>query len=235
MNPRALLIPLLIVAIVLTAIFLPVEQLLMEIQYWAEENESSAMFIVGMVLVFGILLMLPMSLMLMLTGFLFGLAQGFAVAWLAGLLASTLAFLIGRSLARPWLERKIHRKTIFIAIDRAIKRKGFEVVLLTRLVMVLPYPATNYSLGLTDVSLRDFILGTNIGMIPPIILFVYLGTTVSDIAAIVSGELSLDRNEWVFGLLGLAAVIAIIAFIMHKAGVVLREELNRASRERLKT
>jgi uncharacterized membrane protein YdjX (TVP38/TMEM64 family) len=86
MNPRALLIPLLIVAIVLTAIFLPVEQLLMEIQYWVEENESSAMFIVGMVLVIGILLMLPMSLMLMLTGFLFGLAQGFAVAWLAGLL-----------------------------------------------------------------------------------------------------------------------------------------------------
>jgi uncharacterized membrane protein YdjX (TVP38/TMEM64 family) len=171
MNPRALLIPLLIVAIVLTAIFLPVEQLLMEIQHWAVTNESS----------------------------------------------------------------EIHRKTIFIAIDRAIKRKGFEVVLLTRLVMVLPYPATNYSLGLTDVSLRDFILGTNIGMIPPIILFVYLGTTVSDIAAIVSGELSLDRNEWVFGLLGLAAVIAIIAFIMHKAGVVLREELNRASRERLKT
>jgi uncharacterized membrane protein YdjX (TVP38/TMEM64 family) len=235
MNPRALLIPLLIVAIVLTAIFLPVEQLLMEIQHWAVTNESSAVYIVGTVLVIGILLMVPMSLMLMLAGFLFGLAKGFAVAWLAGLLASTLAFLIGRSFARAWLERKIHRKTIFIAIDRAIKRKGFSVVLLTRLVGVLPYPATNYSLGLTDVSLRDFILGTNIGMIPPIILFVYLGTTVSDIAAIVSGEVSLDRNEWVFGLLGLAAVIAIIAFIMHKAGVVLREELNRASRERLKT
>jgi len=101
--------------------------------------------------------------------------------------------------------------------------------------MVLPYPATNYSLGLTNVSLKDYMLGTNIGMTPPIFLFVYLGTTVSDIAAIVNGELSLDRNEWVFGILGLTTVIAIIAFIMHKAAAVLREELTRASKERLKT
>lgn len=222
-------------AIVLTALFLPVEQLLMLIQRWVESNESTAKLIVTALFAIGILLMLPASLMLMLTGFLFGLVQGFFVAWVAGLVASTLAFLIGRSFARPWLERKIHRKTIFIAIDRAIKRKGFEVVLLTRLVMVLPYPATNYFLGLTNVSLKDYVLGTNIGMTPPFFLFVYLGTTVSDIAAIVSGELSLERNEWVFGFLGLAAVIAIIAFIMHKAATVLREELTRASKERLKT
>ena len=67
-------------AIVLTALFLPVEQLLMLIQRWVESNESTAKLIVTALFAIGILLMLPASLMLMLTGFLFGLVQGFFVA-----------------------------------------------------------------------------------------------------------------------------------------------------------
>lgn len=223
----------LLAAVIITAIFLPVEQLLSGIQQWAEANPSNAQYIITAALVIGILLMLPASLMLMLAGFLFGLAKGFAAVWLAGLVASTLAFLLGRSIARPWVERKIQRKTIFIAIDRAIRRKGFLIVLLTRLVMVLPYTALNYSLGLTNVSLKDYLLGTNIGMIPPMFLFVYLGTTVSDIAGVMSGEITLQRNEWLIGALALLAVVAVVAFIIRKASTVLREELTEASAERL--
>ena len=94
------------------------------------------------------------------------------------------------------------------------------MVLLTRLVMVLPYPALNYTLGLTNVSLKDYVLGTNTGMVIPFFLFVYLGTTASNIAAIMSGQISLERNEWIAGLLGLVAVIAIVGLIIRKASAV---------------
>jgi len=225
----------LLAAVIITATLLPLEQLLSGIQQWTEVNPSDALYIVTAALVIGILLMLPASLMLMLAGFLFGLTKGLAAVWLAGLVASTLAFLLGRSIARPWVERKIQRKTIFIAIDRAIRRKGFLIVLLTRLVLVLPYPALNYSLGLTNVSLKDYLLGTNIGMLPPMFLFVYLGTTVSNIADIMSGEITLQRNEWLIGALALIAVVSVVAFIIRKASVVLREELTEASAERLES
>ncbi len=228
-NPRFLAFLFLLTAVVLAAVFLPVEQLLTKVQQWVETNESSAFLVVTLFITIGILLMLPASLMTMLAGFLFGLAQGFAVVWIAGFVASTLAFWIGRSIARPWVERKIRRNTSFIAIDRAIRRKGFLVVLLSRLVMVLPFPAMNYSLGLTNVSLKDYLLGTNIGMAPPIFLFIYLGTTVSNIAAIMTGEISLDRNEWIIGFMALAAVVVVIALIIRKAAAVLREELRNAS------
>ncbi len=228
-NLRLLAFLLLLTAVVLAAVFLPVEQLLTGIQQWVETNESSAFLVVTLFITIGILLMLPASLMTMLAGFLFGLAKGFAVVWIAVFAASILAFWIGRSIARPWVERKIRRNTSFIAIDRAIRRKGFLVVLLSRLVMVLPFPAMNYSLGLTNVSLKDYVLGTNIGMAPPIFLFVYLGTTVSNIAAIMTGEISLERNEWIFGFMALAAVVVVIALIIRKAAVVLREELRNAS------
>lgn len=223
--PRALLALILLLALVLSVIYLPVEQIVAEIQNWVDVNPSSAVYIITASVILGTLLLLPTSLMMMLTGFLFGLAQGFVVVWIASLVASTVAFWIGRSLARPWIERKIHRKTTFVAIDRAIQRKGFLVVLLTRLVMVLPYPALNYSLGLTSVSLRNYMLATNIGSVPPFFLFVYLGTTVSDIAAIINGDVRLEGTEMLVGLAALLVVIGLVLLIVRVAGKTLKEEL----------
>jgi uncharacterized membrane protein YdjX (TVP38/TMEM64 family) len=177
---------------------------------------------------FGIILLLPSSLLMMLAGFLFGLLQGFASVWIATLVASTIAFWIGRSVARPWIERKIRRKSTFVAIDRAIRRKGFFVVLLTRLVIVLPLPALSYTHGLTSVCLRDYMLGTNIGMVPSIFLFVFLGTTAGDLAAIISGEVSLQRDELIIGLAALAVVLIIVALIIRAASRALKEELASA-------
>ena len=223
--PRALLPLILLLALVLSVIYLPVEQIVAEIQNWVDVNPSSAVFIITASVILGTLLLLPTSLMMMLTGFLFGLAQGFVVVWIASLVASTVAFWIGRSLARPWIERKIYRKTTFVAIDRAIQRKGFLVVLLTRLVMVLPYPALNYSLGLTKVSLRDYLLATNIGSVPPFFLFVYLGTTVNDIAAIINGDVRLEGTEMLVGLAALLVVIGLVLLIVRVAGKTLKVEL----------
>lgn len=223
--PRTFLLAFLLLLLVLSAIFLPVEQIITAIQNWTEANQSSAVFVVTASIILGTLLLLPLSLMTMLAGFLFGLAQGFAVVLTANLIASTAAFWIGRSFARPWIERKIQRKTIFVAIDRAIQRKGFLVVLLTRLVMMLPYPGLNYSLGLTSVSLRDYVLGTNIGGLPAFFLFVYLGTTVNDITAIINGDVSLEGREMLIGMTALFVVICLVLLIVRVAGKILKEEL----------
>jgi uncharacterized membrane protein YdjX (TVP38/TMEM64 family) len=224
-SPRALLPPILLLVLILAAFFLPVEQIIRAIQDWAEANQSSAVFIVTASIIIGTLLLLPLSLMTMLAGFLFGLAQGFIVIFTASLVASTIAFWIGRTFARPWIERRIQRKATFQAIDRAIQRKGFLVVLLTRLVMVLPYPPLNYSLGLTNVSVRDFVLGTNIGSVPSLFLFVYLGTTVSNIAAIINGDVSLKETELLVALTALLVVIGLVLLIVRVAGKILKEEL----------
>jgi len=225
---RALLLALLLLALVLSAIFLPVEQLISGIQKWAVENASTAFVVVTAGIILGTLLLLPLSLMLGLAGFLFGLALGFASVWIAGLVASTAAFWIGRRVARPWIARRIQQKPVFIAIDRAVRRKGFLVVLLSRLVMLLPYPMLNYSLGLTSVSLRDYALATAIGSLPAFFLFVYLGTTVSDIAAVINGDIHLEGTELLIAIAALTAVTGLVLLIVRIAGKVLREELAAA-------
>lgn len=228
--PRALLFTILLAALAVVAIFLPVEQLMAAIQSWVISHPSSAVFVVTASIVLGILLLLPLSLMFMLAGLLFGLLKGFFVAWVALLLAASAAFWCGQTFARPWVERKIQRNALFTSIDRAVQRKGLLIVLLTRLVMVIPYQLLNYSLGLTQVSFSNAVLGTALGSIPPIFLFVYLGTTVSNIAAIMGGNVKLEGQELIIGAIALGVVVGIIALIVRAASKTLKEELLSASK-----
>ena len=52
------------------------------------------------------------------------------------------------------------------AIDRAIGRDGLKVVTLLRLSPLLPLAASNYLYGLTSVPLKDYMLGSFLGMLP---------------------------------------------------------------------
>ena len=214
-------------ALLVTATMLPLEQMLIDLQAWAKDQGAVAFVVVTLIIALAFLVLLPASLFMMLGGFLFGTVKGLAAVWLAGLIASTLAFRIGRTVARPWIERRIRRHTTFMAIDRAVARKGFLVVFLTRIVMLLPYPWLNYALGLTSVGTRDYVAGSNLGMILPYFLFVYLGTTVGNVTAIINGQVSLERNELIAGGVVFAIVLVIVALIIRSSAKVLKTELSR--------
>lgn len=212
------------VLVACTVVF-PLEQILVRIHQWAEAYPALALWIVGTAFLLGMLLLLPVSPIVMLAGLLFGVVKGFALIWATGLLASSLAFWIGRSSARRWVARKLKNRTIFIAVDRAIGRNGLWVVLLTRLAMVFPYGLLNYSFGLSSVRFRDYLIGTNIGTIPPILLVVYLGTTAGNVTAMLGEGLRPERQTFLLQLLALAIVALVVSLTARSAAKVLREEL----------
>lgn len=217
--------------LVLAAWMLPLEDLILDLQKWVDENPAWSFPALVALLIVGILLMLPASVMMMVSGFLFGLSKGFLAVWLAVVLASTAAFWIARKLARPMIERRLATRPSFTAIDRAIRRKGFYVVLLTRLILLLPFPALNYSHGLTDVRLRDYLAATMIGMVPAIFLFVYLGTLASDVADIMNGQVTLEDNQLLAVIFGGGVVLLVVAAIVVAAKKALQGEIARASIE----
>ena len=117
------------------------------------------------------------------------------------------------------------RRPDFVSIDEAIREKGFVIVMLARLALILPYNVLNYSFGLTAVSMRDYMLGSAVGMLPGIFLFVFIGTTATDIAAIVSGEVELgEYNLWLGGI-AVLAVVAAVTLITRVAKKALRDNL----------
>jgi uncharacterized membrane protein YdjX (TVP38/TMEM64 family) len=214
-------------AVIVVAMSLPVDDIVHALTGAYAAHPIATLLATAGFIAAGFLLLLPASLLMMLAGFLFGLAKGLAVVWLAGLAASSLAFWAGRTVARPWSERRARRRVLFRAIDRAIRSKGFLVVLLTRIVMLLPFPALNYMLGLSAVRFRDYMAGTNLGMLLPYFLFVYLGSTLESVSALLQGELSPGRREILLGAAALAAVLLLAVLIVRVAWNTLRAKLAR--------
>ncbi len=63
----------------------------------------------------------------------------------------------------------------FQAINLAVANEGWKIVLLTRLFPVFPFNLLNYAFRVTQVSLKDYILGY-FGIIPGTVMYVYIGS-----------------------------------------------------------
>ncbi len=64
---------------------------------------------------------------------------------------------------------------------------GWRSVMVVRLIPVLPHALTNYALGLTRVSVRDYLVGSSLGLVPHTLAFVSLG---------MSGRRALEGGAW---------------------------------------
>lgn len=116
---------------------------------------------------------LPKNVLSTVAGVLFGLVPGVALVLLAALLGAAGAFGLGRLLGRGAVERFTGARVA--RVDELLRRRGLLTVIGVRLVPVVPFTAVNYAAGLTAVRIRDYALGTALGIIPGTIAFVALG------------------------------------------------------------
>ena len=64
----------------------------------------------------------------------------------------------------------------FRALDTAIAKEGFKVILLLRLSPIFPFALSNYLYGVTSVDFFEYMMGTLIGFFPGTLAYVYGGT-----------------------------------------------------------
>jgi uncharacterized membrane protein YdjX (TVP38/TMEM64 family) len=82
-------------------------------------------------------------------------------------------------------------------------------VLLARLTPALPFFLLNYAFGVTSVKLREYVLGSWLGMIPLIAAYAYAGSLAVDLAGALAGGLRLGAGSWALVALGFAATIVL--------------------------
>jgi uncharacterized membrane protein YdjX (TVP38/TMEM64 family) len=168
---------------------------------------------------------IPGSILTLGAGVLFGVVAGSIYVFIGASLGATAAFLLGRYLARGWVSKKIAANPKFQAVDEAVGREGFKIVLLTRLSPVFPFNLLNYALGLTRVSLRDYVLGF-VGMIPGTVMYVYIGSLAGSIAMIGMEEQPTDPGlQWMLRILGFVATVAVTVYVTRIARRALQEQL----------
>ena len=133
-------------------------------------------------------LLLPGSVITLAAGFAYGPVQGTLLVMAASMLGAMAAFVLGRTVLRGPIERRLAHQPRVAAVDRAVGAQGFKVVLLLRLSPLFPFSLLNYALGLTRVSLRTYALASLVGMFPGTLLYVYLGSLVTSAAELAGGR-----------------------------------------------
>jgi uncharacterized membrane protein YdjX (TVP38/TMEM64 family) len=169
----------------------------------------------------GAVLFVPGSVLTIGGGVLFGLLWGSIYVSIGATIGATAAFLIGRYLARDWVRRQLEGNRKFGAIDEAVGREGWKIVLLTRLSPVFPFNLLNYAFGLTAVKLRDYFLATWIGILPGTVLYVYLGSLGGNLAN--SGKARQTPAQWALDVVGLVATVGVAVYASRLASRALNE------------
>lgn len=173
-------------------------------------------------------LLIPGSVLTLGGGAIFGLWWGSVYVFVASSLGATFAFLIGRYLSRDRVVKYMEAHPKFKALDRAVSKEGLKIVFLTRLCPLLPFNLLNYALGITQVSLKDYVLGS-FGMIPATILYVYSGSLVGDIATIgtANGYTSPQASavKWSLNIITFLATVAVTVSITRIASKALEESI----------
>ena len=159
--------------------------------------------------VVGTLLMVPAWIFPIAAGAAFGMGWGLPVALVGSTLAALAAFLVGRFVVRERIERAAKRNKSFAAVDKAVRREPWKVVALLRLSPVLPSGLKSYFLGLTSVDAVSYTTASLAGMLPGVVLKVYIGHAGR--GALTGGPL-----KWAMLAAGIVATVA-MALIVGRA------------------
>lgn len=120
-------------------------------------------------------LLFPASVLTLGAGAVFGPIVGTAAVSVASTACACLAFVIGRTVGRDWIKKKMEAYPSFAAVDAAVGKQGFKIVLLTRLSPAFPFTWMNYAYGVTQVKFTTYALASWIGMLPGTFMYVYFG------------------------------------------------------------
>lgn len=168
-------------------------------------------------------LMVPGTILTLGAGFVFGLTTGTIAVSVGSVLGALLAFLVGRNVARDFVEQKVSQFPKFAAVDHAVEQAGFKIVLLTRLSPAFPFNVLNYLFSVTKVRTRDYFLASWIGMIPGTLMYVYFGTAIKNLADLAAGRFEGGNSQKMFLGIGLLATVAVTVYITRLARAAMRE------------
>lgn len=214
--------------VLLGLLLLPWSQWALRLVEWIRGAGALGVGVYAFVYITATLLVLPGSILTLGAGFAYGPLLGTLLVSPVSVVAATLAFLLGRGVLREWIARRMDAYPRFKAIDEAVANNGFKIVLLLRLSPIFPFNLLNYALGLTRVSLRDYVVASVPGMLPGTFLYVYLGSLVTSATELVSGQ---RPAAGVWGQVlywgGLAATLLVTILITKTARKALDNALER--------
>tara|TARA_Y100001968_G_scaffold8164_1_gene6894 strand:+ start:292 stop:915 length:624 start_codon:yes stop_codon:yes gene_type:complete len=172
-------------------------------------------WVFALVYVFWVSCLLPGSWLSMLSGFLYGTWLGSLVVFVAAFIGAHLTFYLGRTFLKEWAKKKISKFPKVQIMEKAVKREGLKVILLTRFSPLFPFGLLNFTYGLSEVKVRDFTFGM-IGILPGTILYCSFGSLalkVSNFGEVLSGRS--DTSSFIWSLISILSTILVVILVIR--------------------
>jgi undecaprenyl-diphosphatase len=199
-----------IVLLIATAVLIPDE-------WWSRfEDAVERMNALQALLVFcaayaaALLLLLPAWIFPLAAGAIFGFGWGMVAAELGAAASALVGWTLARYVLRAWIEPAARRSKTFKVIDHTVAKEPKKIVLLFRMTPAVPCGVKSYFLGLTRVRLDDYMLATALGVLPDLVIKVYLGATGRD--ALAHG----GAANWALFAAGIGALLALTLIVGRK-------------------
>lgn len=206
---------------------------LVRILTWIDDQGIVGVIVYIAVYITATVLFIPGSVITLGAGFIYGVGYGSIYVSIGSTIGAFFAFLVGRYLARGWIERRVAGNKQFAAIDTAVGKEGWKIVLLTRLSPVMPFNLLNYSYGLTGIRAGHYFLASWIGMMPGTVMWVYIGTLFGSLATIGTdaGAATNDTFNLIILIVGFALVVAVAVYVAMIAKRALASSLDTETKE----
>ena len=173
-------------------------------------------------------LLLPGGVLSVGGGFFFGLWWGFFIVLIGNVTGAAISFVISRWIGRRWLRRNLSRNPTLGALEPAVEREGWKIILLSQLHPLFPTSLLNYLYGLTTIRFRTCILWVAIGQAPGLFLYAYIGTLGQLGLNLMRGKSHPRMVEyWVWG--GGLVVSVVILVLLGRISLRLLQEVERGA------
>ncbi|UUV17509.1 rhodanese-like domain-containing protein [Fusobacteria bacterium ZRK30] len=107
-------------------------------------------------------------------GIIFGPVMGVVYTAIGAGIGLSLSFLIARYVAREAIERKFGNTAVFKKIDEGVKKDGWFILAVTRLIPIFPFGIQNYVYGLTSIGFIKYVVLSIIFILPGSSVYVML-------------------------------------------------------------
>jgi len=182
---------------------------------WARKHKRLASLAIILSFIPTALIFIPIDIPLYLVaGFMYGYYFGFVLCFVGYNLGSYVGFFLSRHCFRDWFNARTRTNIIVQAIKGAVRKNAFILVLLIQIAPVMPYSMIGYFFGASDCPFVAFASGTALGVLPFVVFFVVIGSTMHSMAdAANGGGYDQSKSYWYFFWGSGVAALACVAWL----------------------
>jgi len=156
---------------------------------------------------------LPILYLSIALGFLLNLTPALLLCWVINFISVMATFFLVRFAFTSYFEERYGHKKLIERINRRIQKYGLWTVVFSRGIYIIPTNVINFSFPLSKISVRTYLFGTFVGLIPETVLNVLTGYLIKHEVILLSTP---ETRTWQALVIGAFILLFIGVFVLLK-------------------